>query len=92
MKPLMLIDNKRLVGSSREVAMMSLMAKADSLEKKASKIRLMAETATSFEKKHKMLALALMMLGQSQGLRMAHMVITAGSKDDTKRAINFWKN
>jgi len=92
MKPLILIDNKRVIGSSREVAMVSIDAKADALEKRASKIRLMAETATSFEQKSKMLALALMMLGQSQGLRMAHIIINEGSKDDKKRAINFWKN
>lgn len=92
MKPLILTDSKRVIGSSREVAMVSIEAKAESLEKRASKIRLMAETAPTFEQKSKILALSLMMLGQSQGLRVAHMIIKEGSKDDKKRAINFWKN
>jgi hypothetical protein len=88
-KPLILVGNKRVVSSARGMAMIAVESRADSLEKKAGKLRLIAETTDDMAKRHKYLGLALTMLGQSQGLRIAHLIIADGIKHDNKARRKF---
>jgi hypothetical protein len=91
-KPLILIGNRRLVGSAEEMAKITVDAKADAIERRSLKLRLRAETAKTFTERHDLLARALLMLGQAQGMRMARIVINAGKTDDKKKSIDFWRN
>ena len=91
-KPLILIGNKRLVGSAEEMAKITISSNADVLERRSMKLRLRAETSDTFAERHLILARALVMMGQAQGMRIASTIIDAGNKCDKQKSIDFWRN